>query len=573
MKKRFGITVAKSAGFCPGVKKAIDCAIDLSRSKKCPIYTLGPLIHNTQVIETLEEKGIRSVNGTDEIKDAQAVLIIRAHGITPELEGEIKSHQNIEVVDATCPLVKNVQSVIAKYAEQNYSTVIVGDKGHAEVIGLMGYAKNNGTVVANAEEAKKLPSFERVNIVSQTTQEENIFNEVVKEIQRKSKTVVVSDTICQPTKERQNEIKSLCENVDLMIVVGAKHSANTTRLAKICQKLCENSIHVENEDELNNYPISQYKKIGVTAGASTPSWMIQKVSDKLYHLRKSKFEFMINLVENAWAFIINSCSYTALAAVALTFVCMKMQGTQINEKFLLLSFFFVWSLHIINRTYEKGSGKSETKVLFFYRHKKTSLFTGFVSGMTAVGLSLSLGINTAILVFVFWLLGVIYPFRHLIGLRKSLNFPGSKDILTALGWGFVCAAIPAMSKGIIFTKANHLSLTYATFLVFLRSVMLGISAVHSDLIVGKENFYKALGAKKVHIILFSILMILTAILVLLFSMNWKTPLIVSLSIGNIYMLTCFGFYFFNKMPKGIWAETIIDGNFLILGIISYLAIF
>ncbi len=174
MSERVQITVARSAGFCPGVKNAIDKVLELSAQRQKTIYTLGPLIHNKQVIETLREKNILAVKSASEIKEKGAILVIRAHGIPPEEEARIRA-LDLEVVDATCPLVKRVQENIRAHAEKGYATIIVGDRDHAEVLGLMGYTAGRGYVVSGPEEVRALPRFEKANIVAQTTQETDIF--------------------------------------------------------------------------------------------------------------------------------------------------------------------------------------------------------------------------------------------------------------------------------------------------------------------------------------------------------------------------------------------------------------
>ena len=165
MEKEQDVTVAKSAGFCPGVKRAIDKVLELEAAGKKPVYTIGPLIHNKQVTDMLAAKQITSIDRPQEADDKSGVLVIRAHGITPSFQKEVESC-GMEVVDATCPLVKHAQNIIAKYAGQGYHTVIVGDGGHAEVIGLLGYTQGKGTVVSGPEEAAKLPHFDKVNVVS-----------------------------------------------------------------------------------------------------------------------------------------------------------------------------------------------------------------------------------------------------------------------------------------------------------------------------------------------------------------------------------------------------------------------
>ncbi|MGC8866870.1 MAG: 4-hydroxy-3-methylbut-2-enyl diphosphate reductase, partial [Elusimicrobiales bacterium] len=231
------IRVAESAGFCPGVNAAIEKVIELASNGNKRIYTLGQLIHNNDIIKELEKRGIKAIDDPLQITDPQnSILVIRAHGIPPEVEEEIRS-KNIEIVDATCPLVKKVHKIITEYRKKGYRTVIFGDHKHAEVIGLKGYAGDDGIVVSSIEEVEKLPFMEKVNFVSQTTQQEEIFIEAAKILQKKTKDLVISDTICQPTKKRQKETIALAKESDLTIVVGGKHSANTKRLFDICSRL------------------------------------------------------------------------------------------------------------------------------------------------------------------------------------------------------------------------------------------------------------------------------------------------------------------------------------------------
>jgi len=284
MDKQTDVIVAKRAGFCPGVKRAIDKVLELEASGNTPVYTIGPLIHNKQVTQQLAEKKITSIDKPQQAADKNGVLVIRAHGITPEFQREVESC-GMRVVDATCPLVKHAQNVIAQYAAKGYQTVIVGDSEHAEVIGLMGYTQGKGMVVAGPEEARHLPHFEKVNIVSQTTQKESVFFETAEEIKKHADICQVSNTICQPTKERQKETIELAKSADLVIVVGGKHSANTARLALLCKALTSAVQHVETETELDEKLIRNAKKIFITAGASTPSWVIDRVAERVKYLR------------------------------------------------------------------------------------------------------------------------------------------------------------------------------------------------------------------------------------------------------------------------------------------------
>jgi (E)-4-hydroxy-3-methyl-but-2-enyl pyrophosphate reductase len=273
------ITVAKSAGFCPGVKSAIDKVLELSNNRKKRIYTLGPLIHNKQVIETLEQNNIHAVKSTAEIKEKGALLVIRAHGISPKEERAIRS-LGLEVIDATCPLVKRVQENIRTHARRGCSTVIVGDKDHAEVIGLMGYTAGRGRVISGPAEAAALPRLKKVNIVAQTTQEGEIFTAAAEAVRAKASELIISNTICNPTKLRQSETVKFAKGSDLVIVVGGKNSANTARLFQICERLAKKAVHIETEEELKVPMFRGVKSVFITAGASTPTWLVEKALER-----------------------------------------------------------------------------------------------------------------------------------------------------------------------------------------------------------------------------------------------------------------------------------------------------
>ena len=543
--------------------------LELAQSGKSPIYTLGPLIHNSQVIAALEAKGIHAVESLSEVKGTSGVIVIRAHGVTPGLEAEVRE-LGLEVLDSTCPLVKNVHSVIAKHSARGFATVIVGDKGHAEVAGLLGYAGENAFVVAGPEEARLLPRLDKVNIVAQTTQEEEVFLEAAELVKRRASEAVVSNTICKPTRDRQRESAELSRGVDLMIIVGARHSANTARLTSLCRRLCPNTIHVETDAELDSDVIQAARRIGITAGASTPGWLTEQALNRIKEMRKRRAPSVLDALRKALELLVDSCAYTGLSAVGLTYVCMKLQGCRIEDRLLVLPGLFVFSLHIINRVAEKGAGAAEgRKGELFQKHRRYLTVTAFASGLLSMALALFLSVKLFAVVFFCWILGALFPFRFFYGVSGLIDFPGSRDIATALGWGVVCAYLPALQQGIVFSKANYLAGLFAILLVFIRSVMLGISAVHSDLIVGRENFYKTLGAGRTYATLASIQALLTGILMILLAMGWKGRLVGALLAGNLVFMAGSGFGHSRRIPKGFWAEAAVDGQFMLLALLAW----
>jgi 4-hydroxy-3-methylbut-2-enyl diphosphate reductase len=276
------IKVAKAAGFCWGVKRAMDITLKLTQKDELrPIYTYGPLVHNPQVKRLLEEKGIKAIEKIDEI--SSGTLVIRSHGIPPQEHKKLEK-SGLKVVDATCPRVKAVQSIIKKHVDKGYNIIIAGDKKHPEVAALLGFAQKRGKVVSTPQEIERLPLFGKVCLVAQTTQSEEEFEKISQIVRKKLPEAKIIKTICDSTRKRQEEAKNLAQSVEAMIVVGGKDSGNTKRLVKIAKSMGIPAIHLESEEEIDPQKIQKFHTVGVTAGASTPNWVVKKVVDKLSSL-------------------------------------------------------------------------------------------------------------------------------------------------------------------------------------------------------------------------------------------------------------------------------------------------
>ncbi|HDL89931.1 MAG TPA: 4-hydroxy-3-methylbut-2-enyl diphosphate reductase [Thermodesulforhabdus norvegica] len=271
------VKVAKTAGFCNGVRYALEMTLRAIREKKDDevICTYGPLIHNHQVLMMLRERGVEEVRRPEDTRGK--VVVIRAHGVPPEVRRALYKNAS-RVINATCKRVARVQAVIKQHAMKGYFTVIVGDEDHAEVIGLKGYTAGRGVVIHSPEDVEKLPQeWDKVLLVAQTTQNEKIFQEIESRFFKKYPNGVVKKTICGATKERQQEVKSLAACVDAMVIVGGYHSGNTVRLVEVARSTGIPTYHVETENDINTSEMRKYKTVGVSAGASTPQWLIHKV--------------------------------------------------------------------------------------------------------------------------------------------------------------------------------------------------------------------------------------------------------------------------------------------------------
>ena len=288
------ILVAEHSGFCHGVQKAVDKTLAVGKSAKAetgkPVYVLGQLIHNQQVIEHLDEQDIRTVTSLDEVPQG-SVCVIRTHGAAPEVV-EAAEAKGVEVQDATCPDVRLVQNKAIELATDGYTVVIVGKDEHPEVVGIKAHSQrvDGAKVVAInkvediTEKLKDLPR-RRIGVVSQTTQMEENFFEMVKALSQVAKELKVFNTICPATYFRQNSALALAGKVDFMVVIGGKNSANTTHLAEICENFGAPAIHIETYKELEGCKgLEDANIVGVTAGASTPDWLIKDVLDYIGQL-------------------------------------------------------------------------------------------------------------------------------------------------------------------------------------------------------------------------------------------------------------------------------------------------
>ncbi|HEY5513516.1 MAG TPA: 4-hydroxy-3-methylbut-2-enyl diphosphate reductase [Geomonas sp.] len=278
------VILAKQAGFCFGVKRATHLAFEAA-DKGGETYTLGPIIHSPQVVQRLEEMGVKTLSDVEDVESG--TIIIRSHGVAAkELEAAVR--RKLEIVDATCPFVKKAQEHVASLSRAGYDVVVVGDADHPEVQGIVSYATGRVYVVGNGEEAERLPRMSKIGVVAQTTQSFENLQHVVTACLAKAGEIRVYRTICDATAVRQEEAKALAGKVDCMIVIGGYNSANTRRLAQVCSELLRRTHHIETASQLDPAWFAGVDKVGVTAGASTPKWLIDDVLDRIEEIDKDK---------------------------------------------------------------------------------------------------------------------------------------------------------------------------------------------------------------------------------------------------------------------------------------------
>lgn len=273
------ITVAKSAGFCFGVQRAVDSVYKELEENSGKIYTFGPIIHNEQVVEDLNKRGIEVIDTVGQLKEIkEGTVVIRSHGVAKEIY-DILEQQKLKMVDATCPFVKKIHNIVLDESNNGKTIIIIGNDNHPEVEGIKGWVNGEVIVINKEEQIEKLslPEQTKACIVSQTTFNHNKFKYLVEIIRKKGYDITVVNTICNATHVRQVEAQKISSKVDGMIIIGGKNSSNTQKLYDICRNECENTFYVQTVKDLNLHELKSLKSIGITAGASTPKNIIEEV--------------------------------------------------------------------------------------------------------------------------------------------------------------------------------------------------------------------------------------------------------------------------------------------------------
>lgn len=564
------IKLAKTAGFCMGVRRAVDTVLDVSQHETGKrIYTYGPLIHNPQTIELLKKRGITAIKSIDEISDRNnALLVIRAHGIAPDERRKIKE-SGVKIIDATCPKVGYVQAIIKKHTALDYTVIIAGDREHPEVDGLWGYTEGRGIIVSTVEDAEKLPAMEKVCIVAQTTQDSDHYRRIVQKIQKKSPQAVVFNTICSSTERRQEEIIALASEMDALFVVGGKNSANTRRLADLAEKQNTPTFHIETAEEIKNLDLTPYQSIGVSAGASTPNWIIDQIMDNLTE-RQGRSHQKMGLLLKIWLWMVKTDFYSALGAGCLALTGMLLQKIPVRFSSIAVASFFVYAMHVLNRlisTRESGLiGSFREKS--YLRHKKYFRLAAVASLAIALVLSLANSKLSFLLLFIISLAGGLYNMKILPGNRRFQrlrDIPGSKNFFTAVAWGIATAILPAVSENQTFSAGMAVAFVLTFSLVFIRSAMSDIMDIQSDKLLGRETIPVIIGKEKTQVLLKIILMILLIILLISPAADWTGPLSLFLVLCVLYIWICFRLCDRRSGLSGATIEGLLETSYIIAG--------
>lgn len=569
------IKLAETAGFCMGVRRAVDIVLDIAQHETSRrIYTYGPLIHNPQTIELLKSRGVQPVESIEEIKDRKnAILIIRAHGIAPAERKKIKE-SGIKVVNATCPKVGYVQSIIKKHTALDYTVVIVGDKEHPEVDGLLGYTGGRGIIVSALEDIDKLSCPDKICVVAQTTQDWDNYNRIVEKIKKICPHAVVFNTICSSTEQRQAEVIAMSGEMDAMFIVGGKNSANTRRLADLAQKRQSSTFHIETPAEMENINFGPFNRVGVSAGASTPNWIIDRVMDKIMEGQSRKLKNLGKLL-NLWISAVKTDLYSAFGAGCLCLVCMLLQNMPVKLSFIAMASLYVYAIHVLNRLITRkpaglvGSFREES----YDRHKKIYLYTALLSIAAALALALNNGITVFAALFIISLAGVLYNMNILPAhwhFRSLKDLPGSKNMSMSAAWGIVAAILPALDKNYSIHPGLMVAFCFTFGIVFIRSAMSDILEIQSDKLIGQETIPVFFGKTKTLTVLKIISLILFMLLFFSYPAGWTPSLSLFLLICILYIWICFQFCDKKAVLSGAVKEGLLETSYVIAGFCVFL---
>ena len=576
------IRLARTAGFCMGVRRAVDMVLDLQRaSPPMPIVTYGPLIHNPQTLELLASRGIRHVDSLNEVREG--TVVIRAHGISPQ-ERRLLEDKGLMVIDATCPRVARVQAVIRKHAAKGYFCVIVGDADHPEVRGLMGFASAGGIAVPgpNAVELiETIPADRPVCIVAHTTQENDTVESVVHMLRGRIPEMDVCNTICDSTKKRQTEVRRLAGQADTIIVVGGRGSGNTQRLVKVAQAQGVQAIHVETAEEIEPSNVAGSRTVGVTAGASTPNWQIRRVIDRLMGIGMSRRAAPVNSMRRRVDIAVMTYCWAALGGGGLTATCLVLQGRPVEWLPVLVTMLFVFSMHLLNRIQERsGAVRFNTPEIaaFYARHGVLLTVLGWICSAAAVLLSYWLGTLPCLLLLTMVITGRLYTepiipqVRVRTGRWRSLkDLPGSKTPLVAMGWAVSAAILPVIELGSPFYPASvAVAFLFAAGMVFWRTAMSDLLDIQGDRIVGRETIPILIGVKKTRMLLGVLLAMLAGLLLVATAAGAVSGLGPWLLLGILVFGGLFVVYRRGSLVDRLWFEGLIDGNFVFAGLLSIL---
>ncbi|MCE1229081.1 MAG: 4-hydroxy-3-methylbut-2-enyl diphosphate reductase [Firmicutes bacterium] len=492
------VLVAKTAGFCWGVRRAMDAVLEASsRADGRTVQTLGPLIHNPQALELIGKRGVAVADAPDKVQDG--TVVIRAHGIPiQDLRGlkERQARGELKIVNATCPEVAKVHSKIKKWSPQGYFTVILGSHGHAESVAHQSFAEHGSVIVNNLDEARALSDeqLKKVLVVAQTTFTVKDFDTIVEELRKRAGDLVVENTICEDTWRRQAEARDVASKVDAVVIVGGKNSANTRHLAELAHQYGKPCQFVETAAEMDLSAFKGLESVGVLAGASTPTWLVEEVVADLEQMGKGPQRIL-----RSFRTTLASPLRLAVGAALMATGIHAWMDAPLSWHYPLLTAAYVAAMYLLAPYMDPlGMGaRGPARARSLVRHRPLLLGLGIGSLGVALGLAAWRGIGSFGVVAAASALGLLYRRSIKIGPKEySLALiPGSKDVLVSLALAVVAVALPLWHHSAVWNAQVWAGTAFAGALVFARTSVRNLQDLQNDQIQGRETLPMLLGRK------------------------------------------------------------------------------
>ena len=497
------VTVARSSGFCWGVRRAVDLVLAELKRGKGPFRVVGPLVHNPLVLEALAERGVECCE--DPCTTDGGVLFLRTHGTTLEERRILSENESVKIKDLTCPRVGRALSVAGSRRAEGHDVIILGDPGHQEVRALRSYAGGElSFVIQGPSDVAALPPLGNPFLLSQTTQDYELFDRTVEALLDRFPNLRWENTICESTSSRQEELRRLFPNADCVVVVGGRDSANTARLAAIAGDHGLPAMLVEKAEDLDPAVIGAFRRIVLTAGASTPSWAIRRVLGRLQEIQgtpvRAAYRILRNLVFANWHILVTAL-LIGLAGGAMT-------GRSAMSRLLpsVVSALVLFALHNFNAILESGFSRVESEERQVFIRKRVKAFA--VSGLTALAIAVCLALRLDAVYGIVYALSLALYAAYSSPLLGSSRLPpgglraipGSRDILFALGWVIFLSLLPVAAEslrgvnGIPWPGVAVWSL-HLFFLFLGRSLMMDLVDIQGDAMIGRDTIPLALGVR------------------------------------------------------------------------------